>query len=173
MQTDHEFITVSEKTQCPVHLTSEKVQETFRNVFTQKKVESRNTFRQRSISSGRQPVQGKGETFFRFSGQEEAARTALEGQRDHLLADAKSEILKQECKVDTLNICIREFHRQAHSNRLEMDSVNCGYEESRREQARLHEELAQREKALRDIRIRNTILPKMITNRTSLFSKKF
>ena len=36
-----------------------------------------------------------------------------------------------------------------------MDDVNYGYEESRREQARLHEELAQREKALRDTRIRN------------------
>ena len=35
-----------------------------------------------------------------------------------------------------------------------MDSVNCGYEESRREQARLHE-LAQRARALRDNRIRN------------------
>ena len=63
--------------------------------------------------------------------------------------------MKQECKVDTLNTCIREFQRQAHSNRLELDSVNYGAEESRREQARLHEELAQREKALRDTRIRN------------------
>ena len=38
---------------------------------------------------------------------------------------------------------------------LEMDNVNYGYEESRREQARLHEELAQRAKSLRDTRIRN------------------
>ena len=75
---------------------------------------------------------------------EEAARTVLEEQIDHLLAEAKSEILKQECKVDTLNTSIREFQRQAHSNRLEIDNVNYGYEESRREQARLHEEVAQR-----------------------------
>ena len=33
--------------------------------------------------------------------------------------------------------------------------MNCGYEESRREQARHHEALAQRGKALRDTRIRN------------------
>ena len=58
------------------------------------------------------------------------ARLVLEEQRDHLLAEAKSEILKQECKVDTLNTCMREFQRQAHSNRLEMDNVNDGYEES-------------------------------------------
>ena len=36
-----------------------------------------------------------------------------------------------------------------------MDTVNCGYEESRREQARLHEELAQREKPLRETRTRS------------------
>ena len=50
--------------------------------------------------------------------------------------------MKQECKVDTLNTCIREFQRQARSNRLELelDGVNCGYEESRREQARLSRE---------------------------------
>ena len=107
------------------------------------------------FSLGHQSVQGIGETFFRFTDPEDAARTVLEEQRDHLIAEAKSEILKQECKFDTLNNCIREFQRQAHSNRLELDCVNCGYEESRREQARLHEELGQREKALRDTRIRN------------------
>ena len=36
-----------------------------------------------------------------------------------------------------------------------MNSVHCGYEESRKEQARLHEEFAQREKKLRDARIPN------------------
>ena len=36
---------------------------------------------------------------------------------------------------------------------METDYVNHGYEESRREQARLHEELAQREKALRETHI--------------------
>ena len=97
------------------------------------------------ISSRHQPVRREDETFFRFSDLEEAARTVLEEQRDHPLAEAKSEILKQECKVDTLNTCIREFQRRAHSHRLELDNVHCGYEKSRREQARLHEELAQRE----------------------------
>ena len=72
-----------------------------------------------------------------------------------MLAEAKSEIMKQECKVDSLVTCIRELQRQAHSRRLELDDVNCGYEQSGREQARLHEELAQRKKALRDTRIRN------------------
>ena len=57
-------------------------------------------------------------------------------------------------KLILFSTCIREFQRPK-SNRLEMDNVNFGYEESFREQVRLHEELAQREKALRDTRIRN------------------
>ena len=63
------------------------------------------------ISSGHQTIQGKGESFFRFSDPEEAARTVLVEQRDHQLAEAKSEILKQECKVDTLNACIRDISK--------------------------------------------------------------
>ena len=77
------------------------------------------------ISSGHQSVQGKDELVLRFSEQEEAARTVLEEQRDHQLAEAKSETLKQECKVDALNTCIRSFQRQAHSRRLELDSLIC------------------------------------------------
>ena len=49
-----------------------------------------------------------------------------------------------------LDCSIRELQRQIHSNRLEIDHTNLGYETFRREQARLHEELAQRERALRD-----------------------
>ena len=53
-----------------------------------------------------------------------------------MLSEAKSEIMKQECKVDYLYACVRELQRQAHSQRLELDDANCGYEESRREQVR-------------------------------------
>ena len=156
--TDHEFITPSEKTQCQVHLTFEKVQGNLTQCSHTKECRVKRHFSDREgISSEHQLVPGKGETFFRFSDPKEAARLVLEEQRDHPLADAKSEILKQKCIVDTLNACTREFRRRAHSSRLEMDNVNCGCEESRREQARLHEELSQREKALRDTRIRNNL----------------
>ena len=64
-------------------------------------------------------------------------------------------IMKQECRMDSLNTCIRELQRQAHSQRLELEDANCEYEESRREQARPQEEMALREKAHRDTRIRN------------------
>ena len=44
---------------------------------------------------------------------------------------------------------LRELQRQFHSSQMEIDHTNLGYETSRREWARLHEELAQREGALR------------------------
>ena len=50
---------------------------------------------------------------------------------------------------------IRELQRQIQSNRMEIDHTHLGYETSRREQARLHEELAQRERALRETHIRS------------------
>ena len=109
-------------------------------VFSHKGLSSQETLSDRKgVSSGHQPVQGKDETFFRFSDPEDAARLVFEEQRDHLLAEAKSEILNHECKDDLLNTSIREFGRQAHSNRLEMDYMcmkNLG------EQARLRKDLA-------------------------------
>ena len=46
-----------------------------------------------------------------------------------MLTEATSEIMMQECTVDTLNTCIRELQRQAHSHRLELDGANyCGDE---------------------------------------------
>ena len=135
--TDHESITLYGKTQCPVHLTFVKV-ETCRIVLTQKSGQDTISHKE-GVSSGHQTVQGKGDTFVTFSNPEDAARLVLEEQRDHQLAEPKSELLKQECEVDVLNTCIREFQRKAHSNRLEMESKNYGYEESQREQARLQE----------------------------------
>ena len=88
---------------------------------------------------------------FRFSYTEKFFKSFFEERKDFLLAEAKSEILKQECKVDSLNTCIREFQRPIHSHRLELDSASCGYEEFRREQAQFLVELAPRRKALRDI----------------------
>ena len=125
-------------------------------MFSHKRKSSQETLSDKEgISSGHQPVQGKDETSFRFCDLEEAARLVLEEQRDHLLAQAGSEVLNQACKVDLLNASIREFQRQVHSNRLEMDHVKHVYEESRREQSRLHEKMVQREKALRETRIRS------------------
>ena len=67
------------------------------------------------------------------------------------LSEAKAEILNQECRADFADRSIRELQRQIQSNHMEIDHPNLGYEQSRREQARLHEELAQRERAPREI----------------------
>ena len=115
MPTDHEFISPSKN---PVAVSSH------RRKSSQETLSDRE-----SISPGHQPIQRKDGTFFRFFDREEVARLGLEKQRDHhLLAEAKSEILQQECEIDLLNTSTREFQRQAHSNRLEMDYVNHGYE---------------------------------------------
>ena len=86
-----------------------------------------------------QQVLGNNEPLFRFSNPETSVKSIQEGHRDHMLAEAKCEVMKQEFKVDSLNTCIREPQRQPHSQRLELDEVICGNEESRRGQVRLRE----------------------------------
>ena len=54
-------------------------------------------------------------------------------------------MLKQECTAERADCAIRELQRQIQSNRVEIDHTDLGYETSRREQARLHEELGKRE----------------------------
>ena len=148
MPTDHEFIAPSEiKYSVPSSSQFRESVGKLAAVFSHKRKSSQETLSDRDdLSLEHQQVQGKDEILFRFFDPQEAARFVLEEHRDHPLAEAKSEILKQECKVDSLSSCIREFQRQAHSNRLDMDYVIVGHGESRREQARRHEELAQRKK---------------------------
>ena len=89
MPTDHEFITLSEKTRYQAHLTSEKVQGNLPQCSHTRKSSQETLSDREGLSSGRQPFQGKGGTFFRFSDSEEAARLVLEEQRDHPRAEAK------------------------------------------------------------------------------------
>ena len=104
-------------------------------LFSSKRMSSQETFSDREeLSSEHQQVLGNNEPLVRFSHPETSAKSLLEGHRDRMLAEAKSEILKQECKVDSLNDCIRELQRHALSHRLDLDSANCGDDESPREQ---------------------------------------
>ena len=54
------------------------------------------------FSKGLQQVLGNNEPLFRLSHPENSVQSLLEGHRDHMLAEAKSEILKQECKVEAM-----------------------------------------------------------------------
>ena len=92
---------------------------------------------------------------FRFADPSNVGRSLLEGNKDHLLDQARSELMKQEHQVGSLNSCINELQQQAHAQRLESPDAHHGFFESRREQARLHEELSMKEKVLRDTQIRN------------------
>ena len=85
--------------------------------------------------------------FIRFSNTASSiAKSLLDGNRDHMFAEARFELMKQEQKVESLDTCIGELEQQA-SQRLELDDANyCGYEEARREQVRLEEEMALRER---------------------------
>ena len=73
--------------------------------------------------------------------------------REQLLAEAKSEILRHEYRADLAENNVCELKRQIDSQAVEIGHSRPRYKQSRREQAPLHEELADRERALRDTRI--------------------
>ena len=72
---------------------------------------------------------------------------------EQLLAKAKSEILRPEYRADLAENNICELERQIDCQAVEIGHTRTGYEQSRREQAPIHEELADRERALRDTRV--------------------
>ena len=67
-------------------------------------------------------------------------RSLLEGNKDHLLSQAKSELVRQEHQVGSLDNIISELQRQAHAQRLQVQDAQHGYIESRREQVRGQED---------------------------------
>ena len=73
------------------------------------------------------------------------------------LNEARSELMKQEDQVESLNSCIDELQQQDYAQRVELKDAHHGYIESRREQSRLQQELSLKEKALpRDSDTKNT-----------------
>ena len=81
-------------------------------------------------------------------------RHLLHGKRDHLLNQTRSGLVKQEHQVGSPTICISELQQPAHAQRLEFQDAQHGYIESRREQARLQEELSMKEELLQETPIR-------------------
>ena len=76
---------------------------------------SQNKLNQETFSDGEdlplrhQQVFGSNEPFFRFFNPENVAKSLLDGNRDHMLAEARSELMKQEYKVESLNTCTNEL----------------------------------------------------------------
>ena len=79
----------------------------------------------------------------------------LEGNKDHLLNQARSDLAKQELHVESLNKCIGALQRQTEGQRLALQDAQYGFVESRREQVRLREVLSMKENFLRNTQIRN------------------
>ena len=95
------------------------------------------------------------ESIFRDANPANVATSLLEGNRDHLHTQARSELMKQEQKVESLNNCINELQQQAYSQRMDLENAHHGCVESRREQVRLQEEFDMKEKATRETQIRS------------------
>ena len=83
------------------------------------------------------------------------AKSLLGGNRDHLLIQARSELMKQEHTVEFLNNCTSELQQQAYAQRLDLENAHRGYVESRREQVRLQGGLVMKENAHRETQIRS------------------
>ena len=79
----------------------------------------------------------------------------LEGNKDHLLNRARTDLARSEVYVESLNKCINDLQRRTEDHYKALQEVQNGFVESLREQARLQEELLRKEKALRDTQIRN------------------
>ena len=72
-------------------------------------------------------------------------KSFLEEHKDYMLAEAKSEVRMQECRADFLDSSARDLQRQLDSNRLEIYCTNQGYEESRKEQDFMKNQLSEKE----------------------------
>ena len=81
-------------------------------------------------------------------------KSLLDVDTDHLPNQARSEFVKQEHQVGSLNSFIDELQQEAYAQRLELQDAHHGRAESRRERCRLQEELSMKEKALRGTQIR-------------------
>ena len=78
----------------------------------------------------------------------------MELQKERLLSEARSEVLKYKNQTGMAEDYIRELKSQVGSQEMVFRSAMEGRAYSRRQQDLLHEELADRERALRDTQIR-------------------
>ena len=110
-------------------------------LFSRERKSSPETFSDREDSSfEHQQVQGNNEPLFRFSDPKGATRSFLDEHKDFLFVEAKSEVRKQKCRADFLDSCVRDLQTQLDSDCWEIFGTNQGCEDSRKEQAKLHEE---------------------------------
>ena len=78
-----------------------------------------------------------GSSVFRNACPSNLRGSLLEGNEDHLLDQARTDLAKQELHVESLNKCIGELQRQTEEQRLALQDAQDGFAESRREQIRI------------------------------------
>ena len=94
-------------------------------------------------------------SMFKYADPSKLGRSLLEGNKDHLLSQARSELMKQEHQVGSLKRCINELQQQPYAQGLELHDAHHGKFESRREPSRAQEEVSLKDKLVRDTQIRN------------------
>ena len=67
---------------------------------------------------------GSNEPIFRFSNPANVAKSLLDGNRDHLIPQARSELMRQEHKLESLYNCINELQQQTYAQRLELQDAH-------------------------------------------------
>ena len=107
-----------------------------------------------SSSGSKEPGNLIKSSVFKHTDPSNLGRSLLEGNKEHVLNQARSDHRKQEHQVGSLNNCINELQQQAYAQRLALQDAQYGFVESRREQVRLQKELSMKEKVLRDTQIR-------------------
>ena len=114
---------------------AESFRETCCNVFTQQWTNSEHVLSKKQKQRTGKPVrEWRSFCFFFFNAdQSNVGGSLLEGNKDHLLNQARSELVKQEHKVGSLNSCINELQQQAYAQSLELQDDHHRYIESRRE----------------------------------------
>ena len=95
-----------------------------------------------------------GSSVFRNANPSNLRGSLLEGNKDHLLNQARSDLANQELHVESLNKCIGELHRQTEEQRFALQDAQYGFVESGRDQVRLQEKLSMK-KVLQNTQIRN------------------
>ena len=87
----------------------------------------KNTFseRDRSNEPGNR-FESSVHSVLRFADPANVGKSLLDGNKDHLLTQARSEIMKQEHQVGYLNSCIDELQQQAYAQRLELEDARHG-----------------------------------------------
>ena len=68
---------------------------------------------------------------FKHADSSNLGRSLLEGNKDHLLSQAKSEFMRQEHQVGSLNNCISELRQPAYAQRMELQDAQHEKIESR------------------------------------------